>query len=284
MAILTKLRKSNYLTFLFILLLSFTFDVSNVMAQEGEGEEEFYDDEYNEESEDVGDEYDEGYDLYENTVDIDDPDGMYKLDDSTAAMFNQITSMERQNAIMKLKIEQGKLKLDFEKQQAEKKKLAQQQEDEEKNRRIKNEELDRKADEARRKAEQEKQQQELEAEKKRQEAELSLKISEAIKTADLSNPDDVAKLNQLLVLSGGNVEDLKQANSKKNTSVEDKYSIKSIVGAGGNLIANVENLEKKSTIKLSTGSLLDGWLVESIKSSSILLQKDGVKKVMYLNQ
>ncbi|MBD5405405.1 hypothetical protein HDR59_02535 [bacterium] len=255
------------------------------MAQAGDDEEEFYDDEeYDEEFDDVGDEYDEGSDLYENTVDIDDPNGMYKLDDATAAMFNQITSMERQNAIMKLKIEQGKLKLDLEKQQAEKKKLILQQEDEDRTRKIKLEEQDRKAEEARRKAETERQQQDIEAQKKKQEAELNLKISEAISSANLSNPDDVAKLNQLLVLSGGNAESLKQANSKQKTSVEDKYTIKSIVGAGGNLIANVENVEKKSTIKLSTGSLLDGWLVESIKSSSILLQKDGVKKVMYLNQ
>lgn len=284
MTTLNKLRKNNYLTFLFILLLSFTFNVSNVMAQASDGEEEFYDDEYDEEFDDIGDEYDEGSDLYENTVDIDDPDGMYRLDDSTAAMFNQITSMERQNAIMKLKIEQGKLKLDFEKQQAEKRKLALQQEDEERSRKIKIEEQDRKAEEARRKADQEKQQQELEAQKKKQEAELNRKISEAISSADLSNPDDVAKLNQLLVLKGESAENLKQVNSKQNTSIEDKYTIKSIVGAGGNLVANVENIERKSTIKLSTGSLLDGWLVESIKSSSILLQRDGVKKVMYLNQ
>lgn len=278
MTTLIKLKKINYLTFLFILFVSFNFNVANVMAQEAD--EEFYDDEFYDEEEG----YDEGYDLYENTVDIDDPNGMYKLDDITASMFNQITSMERENAIMKLKIEQGKLKLDLEKQEAEKKKLAQQQEDEERTRQLRLEEQERKADAERRKAEEEKEQQLAEAAKKKQEAELNRKINDMINSSDLTNPDDLHALNQLLALAGGNTDALNKSNSRKNQNLEDKYIIKSIVGAGGNLVANVENIDKKSTLKLTNGSLLDGWLVESIKSSSILLKKDGIAKVMYLNQ
>ena len=65
-----------------------------------------------------------GAELYENEEGIDDPDGMYKLDNITAETFQKISNIERENALMKLKIEQEKLKLDLQKQEAEKKKLA----------------------------------------------------------------------------------------------------------------------------------------------------------------
>ncbi len=284
MTTLINLRKKHYLTLLFILFASFTFNARNVMAQAyDDEEEEFYDDEEYEDEEDE-DEYEDGADLYENTVDIDDPNGMYKLDDLTAATFKQITSLERKNALMKLKIEQEKLKLDLKKQEAEKKKLAIQQEDEERTRKLKLEEQERKAAEARRKDEEALAKEKAEREKEQQNAEINRKISELVSTADLSDPENMKMLNQLLALSGGNTDILKNSNTKDKKELEDKFSIKSIVGAGGNLIANVENLEKKSTIKVTKGTILDGWLVESIKSSSILLKKDGIAKVMYLNQ
>ena len=292
MAILNKLNKKNYILFLFMLILSFTFNVANVKAQANDNQDEYYEDdeEYDKSEEDVandedlGNEYDEGSDLYENTVDIDDPNGMYKLDDLTASTFKQITSMERQNAIMKLKIEQGKLKLDLEKQEAEKKKLALNLADEEKARELKREEQERKIEETRKKARELEEKEQEERKKKQQEEELNRKIMDKINSADLTNPDDVQALSQLLSLAGGNTASLQNKNVRKADNIEDKYVIKSSAGAGGNLVANIENIEKKSTFKVRNGSVLDGWLVESVKSSSILLKKDGIAKVMYLNQ
>ena len=301
MTILAKLNKKHtYFLLLFILLSSFTFNVSSVKAQADEEEyyeeeEEVYEDEEMPEEElleeeiiedeNLGEEYNKGSDLYENTVGIEDTDGMYKLDDLTASTFKQITNMERENAIMKLKIEQGKLKLDLKKQEAEKKKLALNLAEEEKNRELRREEQERKLEEARKKARAAEEKEAEEKKKKQQEEELNRKIMEKLNATDLNNPDDVQALTQLLALAGGNTEGLnKNLPARKNDELEDKYLIKSIAGAGGNLVANVENIAKKSTFKIRNGSILDGWLVESIKSSSILLKKNGLSKVMYLNQ
>ncbi len=289
-----KLLNKNSYIFLSLLLTLISFNSNHLKAQEQNQDvytdEEFYDDgEFYEDEEFYEDDpqYQEGSDLYENTEGIDNTDGLYTLDEETANTFKQIISMERDNAIMKLKLEQEKLKLDLQKQEAEKKKLELNLADEERTRKLKMEEQERKAEEARKKAQAEQEKLEAEQLKKQQEEELSRKIMEKINSADFSNPEDIQALNQLLVLSGGDASLLKNNKSsqkEENQEVDNKYAIKSIVGAGGNLIANVENVEKKSTMKVRKGSIIDGWFVESINSSSILLKKDGIAKVMYLNQ
>ncbi|MDR1476555.1 MAG: hypothetical protein LBI17_00295, partial [Rickettsiales bacterium] len=125
---------------------------------------------------------------------------------------------------------------------------------------------------------------------KQRDEELNRTIAEKIKTADLSNPEEIAAITQLMRMTS-NSEGLKElnsisttANAKRETPIEEKYAIKSIAGAGGNLVANVENIEKKTSIRLRVGSELDGWAVDSIKNSSILFKKDGSSKIMYINQ
>ena len=158
------MKNKNIIYVLFTMLaFIFTFNTSAVFAQsQTDNEEEEYSDEGEEyldeedavdEGEDMGDEEfaDEegGAELYENEEGIDDPDGMYKLDNITAETFQKISNIERENALMKLKIEQEKLKLDLQKQEAEKKKLAASIEDDARNRKIKQEEQDRKIEQER---------------------------------------------------------------------------------------------------------------------------------------
>ena len=122
--------------------------------------------------------------------------------------------------------------------------------------------------------------------RKQQEEELQKKLMEKIKSADLSNPEDVASLTQLMTLATGkSVSDLGKGNMKENEEVpfDEKYTVKSIMGAAGNLVANVENTVKKSTFKVRTGSVIDGWFVEDVRGTSVLLKKDGQMKVMNLN-
>lgn len=202
-----------------------------------------------------------------------------------------MTSMERENAIMKLQIEQEKLRIDLEKQRAEKKKVALSLEDDERNRKIKIEDQEKKLTEERRKEKEAQDKVAAEAEKKKQADEVNRVIMEKVKSADLSNPDEVQAINQLMRLAGGSAESVGQLNvsnpgaaARKETPLEERFAIKSIMGAGGNLAANLENKEKGTTVKIRNGSDLDGWTVESIKNSSILLKKDGASKIMYLNQ
>jgi hypothetical protein len=287
-----------------MLLSAFAFAFNTARAQdapadekgiEAEAEEEYLDEELPEEDEEAYEEETfQGSDVYENTSGLDDPDGLYKLDDATAQTFQTMTSMERDNAIMKLKIEQGKLKLDLEKQKAEKRKLAMTLADDEKARELKREEQERKAEQERRKAEEETEKLKAEQDKKKREDAINKQIMEKLQTVDFSNPDEVNAVTQLMAMVPGNDRSLSSLNNnasarsqtqdrKDTATFEDKYGIKAIVGAGGNLVATIENKEKKSTFKVSAGSMIDGWVVESVKSSSVLLRKDGANKVMYLN-
>ena len=156
------IKKQGKYTLLFILMLVsvFTFNTSPVFAQEEEFEEEFIEneevleEELAEDEEFDDDEFDdemESDDLYANEEGIDDPTGMYKLDDITAETFQKISNIERENALMKLRIEQGKLKLDLQKQEAEKKKIEANALEDERQREIKKEEQERKLNQARRK-------------------------------------------------------------------------------------------------------------------------------------
>ena len=291
------IKKQGKYTLLFILMLVsvFTFNTSPVFAQEEEFEEEFIEneevleEELAEDEEFDDDEFDdemESDDLYANEEGIDDPTGMYKLDDITAETFQKISNIERENALMKLRIEQGKLKLDLQKQEAEKKKIEANALEDERQREIKKEEQERKLNQARRKEQEELDKEMAEKKKKQQQEELQKKLMDKINSADLTNPDDVASLTQLMTLATGKtVNDLGKGNmnEKEEIPFDEKYTVKSIMGAAGNLVANVENTVKKTTFKVRTGSVIDGWFVEDVKGTSVLLKKDGQMKVMNLN-
>ncbi len=295
-----NMKNKNIIYVLFTMLaFIFTFNTSAVFAQsQTDNEEEEYSDEGEEyldeedavdEGEDMGDEEfaDEegGAELYENEEGIDDPDGMYKLDNITAETFQKISNIERENALMKLKIEQEKLKLDLQKQEAEKKKLAASIEDDARNRKIKQEEQDRKIEQERRKAEEEKAKSDAERKKKEQEEAVSQQLIDKINSADLSNPDDIKALTSLMSLvTGKKPSDLGAGRiEKEEVSFDDKYRVKSIIGAAGNLVANIENTEKKSTFKVRNGSYIEDWAVQDIKGTSVLLKKGSEVKVMNLN-
>ena len=295
-----NMKNKNIIYVLFTMLaFIFTFNTSAVFAQsQTDNEEEEYSDEGEEyldeedavdEGEDMGDEEfaDEegGAELYENEEGIDDPDGMYKLDNKTAETFQKISNIERENALMKLKIEQEKLKLDLQKQEAEKKKLAASVEDDARNRKIKQEEQDRKIEQERRKAEEEKAKSDAERKKKEQEEAVSQQLIDKINSADLSNPDDIKALTNLMSLvTGKKPSDLGAGRVEKDeVSFDDKYRVKSIIGASGNLVANIENTVKKSTFKVRNGSYIEDWAVQDIKGTSVLLKKGSEVKVMNLN-
>lgn len=294
------MKNKNIIYVLFTMLaFIFTFNTSAVFAQsQTDNEKEEYSDEGEEyldeedavdEGEDMGDEEfaDEegGAELYENEEGIDDPDGMYKLDNITAETFQKISNIERENALMKLKIEQEKLKLDLQKQEAEKKKLAASVEDDARNRKIKQEEQDRKIEQERRKAEEEKAKSDAERKKKEQEEAVSQQLIDKINSADLSNPDDIKALTNLMSLvTGKKPSDLGAGRVEKDeVSFDDKYRVKSIIGASGNLVANIENTVKKSTFKVRNGSYIEDWAVQDIKGTSVLLKKGSEVKVMNLN-
>jgi len=292
-----KQKSNKNKILLLLIMLSFTFNFSSVKAfaqSESEEEEEYIEDEESAENEDgeeelSDEEFEEGYgsdELYENEEGLDDPDKMYKLDDITAATFQKISNIERENALMKLKIEQEKLKLDLERQKAEKKRIAANVEEDARQRKINRQEQERKlAEEIKmQKAQEEK---DIEEKKKKdREEEINKKLLDKINDADLSNPEDVKALTTLMSLSTGKTVGTALGagvTQKEEVPFDEKYTVKSIIGAGGNLIANIENATKKTTFKVRTGSVIDGWVVDDIKGTSVLLKKGSEIKVMNLN-
>ena len=296
-------NKNKILLLLIMLSFAFNFNSVKAFAQSESDEEEYIEDEENDvdtdtdtdsedetENEELSDEeFEEGYgsdELYENQEGLDDPNNMYKLDDITANTFQQISNIERENALMKLKIEQEKLRLDLEKQKAEKKKIAANVEEDARQRKIKQQEQERKLAEEIKKQKIQEEKDAEEKKKKDREDEINKKLLDKLNSADLSNPEDVKALTTLMSLSTGKTIGTALGagvTQKEEVPIEEKYSVKSIIGAGGNLIANIENIAKKSTFKVKKGSLVDDWLVEDIKGTSVLLKKGSSVKVMNLN-
>jgi hypothetical protein len=283
-------------------------------AQEYEDEEEEYEDEEDEDYSEVEDEYNAAEavadadmvesisaiestsrtDISENADGLGD-DPLFKLDSPAAKTFEKMTTMERENAIMKIQIEQEKLKLDLKKQLAEKKKVELALEDEESNRALKKNEARRKQREAERKFKEEEEEAVKKAEQKRKEDEINQKILERVSSADFSNPEQLANIAQLMSMTPGGAPAGLNAllagrgaggDSKVAAGMlgfDKKYVIKSIVGAGGNMTANVENVETKAMSRLKKGSTLDGWTVDSITRANILFKQGDQEKIMNLN-
>jgi chemotaxis protein histidine kinase CheA len=233
-------------------------------------------------------------DMSENTAGLE-SDPLYKLDSPTAKTFEKMTTMERENAVMKLQIEQEKLKLDLKKQLAEKKKVELALEDEEANRALKKNEAKRKQREAERKFKEEEEEAVKKSEQKKKEDEINQKILERVSSADFSNPEQLANIAQLMSMTPGGAPAglnalLAGRGSGGDSKIapgmlgfDKKYVIKSIVGAGGSMTANVENVENKTVSRLRAGSALDGWTVDSITRTSILFKQGDQEKTMSLN-
>ena len=311
------MKKEKNLLVILLALIAFTFTTvgySSVVMAQDEDEEEFEDTENDdeEEDEDLEDAGNSGSDLFENEEGIEDEDGLYKLDGITAETFQKISNMERQNTLMKLKFEQGKLKYDLEKQANERKKLAANLVEEERNREIKREEAERKRRQERMKDEQEEEKQRQEREKlmkeeeaarkkAEQEAAISQELVDKIKSADLSNPDDIVALTQLMSLATGKQADFNGLGKsvpkevsrsgkswgvkKEEIPLEQKYEVKAIMGVAGKMVATIKYTEeeKTRTFKVKVGSVIEGWSVVDIKGSSVLLKRDNEIKVLSLN-
>ncbi|MDR0367034.1 MAG: hypothetical protein LBH41_00460 [Rickettsiales bacterium] len=230
----------------------------------------------------------QGVDLYENSEGVDEEGGLFKLDADAAETFKTMTAMERANALMKLKIEQEKLSLDLEKQRAEKKKIAISLQEAENVRRKKEEEASLAAAAAEAKLQKEQDAAAAEEEEKRQKADLNRQILAKVQAADLNDPDQLNAVAQLMALSPTASPDAAEALSSlkskpQGKSFEDKYALKSIIGAGGSLSANIENKEKSATTRVKKGSFIEDWTVEGITASSVLLKKGDQSKIMSLN-
>ena len=311
-----NINKNKLMLLLIMFSFVFAFNTNSVFAQNADDKEEYIEEEENiadESAEENGDtdvdveeesdteednggdeeisdeEFEEGYgseELYANEEGLDDPNNMYKLDDIAASTFQQISNIERENALMKLKIEQGKLKLDLEKQKAEKKKITASVEEDARQRKIKQQEQKRKLTEEIRKQKQQEEKDEEERKKKSRDAEINQKLLDKLDSADFSNPEDVKALTTLMSLSTGKPVDkvLGSGNMQKDeVSFDDKYAVKSIMGAAGNMIANIENIAKKTTFKVKVGSIIDQWVVADIRGTSVLLKRGDEIKVMNLN-
>ena len=272
------------------LIFSFAFNTYSMPVFAQDDMEEYDENDENDEylDENIDPEEDSNnIDLYENEEGVEDSDGLYKFNEITAETFKQISNIEKENTLMKLELERGKLKMDLEKQKAEKKKIALSFEDEQRKRMIEQEEENRTLAELRRKQKKADEEAAAEEKAKKQKEEMNKKLLDKINSADLSNPDDIKALTQLYILTTGKELNIKtedkRENEKPEVPLEERFAVKSVMGAAGNLIANIENLEKKTTFKVRVGGYLDNWLVKDIKGTSVLLRRDGNIKILNLN-
>ena len=228
--------------------------------------------------------------LYDNEKGLE-GDKMYKLDSVTADTFQKISNIEKENVLMKLKIEQEKLKLEIEKQEIEKRRLKSNELDLERQRKIKIEEQERKLALEKKKTDEEVARIEAEKQEKIKQETLNKQIMDKINSADMSNSEDVKYLTQLLSMANNGKQgfsDLGSGRSKyeqdeKEVPFEEKYKLRSIIGAGGKLTANIQNLQKNISFKVKQGSFIDDWSVTDIKGTSVLLQNGKKRKVLSLN-
>ncbi len=229
-------------------------------------------------------------DIYENEKGLEDSGDMYKLDKMTADTFQKISNIERENILMKLKLEQQKLKLDLEKQEVEKRKLKNREIDEDRQRKIKIEEEERKLAQEKKKTELEQEKLDADKKAKQQQEELQNQIKEKIASADLTDPKAIKSLQALVASVGGKPLDLgagrigaRGDDDSSYSSFEDRYKLKSIIGAAGKMSANIENTSKGNTFKVQQGSRIEEWLVEDIKGTSILLKNGAKTKILNIN-
>ncbi|MDR1009437.1 MAG: hypothetical protein LBL52_04265 [Rickettsiales bacterium] len=231
----------------------------------------------------------DGVDIYDNTAGVSEENGLFKLDGPAADTFKTMTAMERANALMKLKIEQERLALDLERQRAEKKKVALSLEEAERNRAKKDEEAALASAAAEAKLAREEEEAAAVADKRKRDEELNKQIIARVAQANLSDPDQLNAVAQLMALAPGSnaneeaIAGLKAAGSNRQMSFDERYALKSIVGAGGNLSANIEDKEKKTATRVKKGSMLGDWVVESVTGTSVLLKKGETSKIMNLN-
>ncbi len=281
-----KTNKNFIYILLMLLSVSITFNSTMVMADDD-------DDEGIEDTTETlsENENSSASNIKDNEKGLENAGDMYKLDNITAENFQKISNIERENTLIKLKIEQEKLKLEFERQEVEKRKLKSNEKDEERQRKIKAEEQERKLAQEKKRTEDENRRQEEERKVREEKENLNRELMEKIKSANMSNSKDVKQLTALLAtMSGKQLSDLGSFRvSGDNTSeerpeaFEDKYKLRSIIGSGGELTANVENLKRNTTFKVKKDSLIDEWLVIDIRGSSIVLKSGTKTKVLSIN-
>jgi hypothetical protein len=140
-----------------------------------------------------------------------------------------------------------------------------------------------------------------EVDRKQQENELNRRILERISSADLSDPNQVSAIAQLLAFAPGATTTLPavvrdqltvnrpmarvdfdddDSDSAKNLST--RFTIRSIVGAGGQFTANMENNESRSVVRLRRGSNLEGWSVSNVTRDAVILGRDGEIQTIYM--
>lgn len=303
-----SMKKNNWLLVLLILIASGIIAPRAVFAQEYDYSDDDYGDEDEDNDEDGDDDSSEYYaeddsygavgNLEDNAIGISNPDGRFTLAASPAALFKKMAEMERENAIMKLKIEREKLNLDLKRQRAEMKKvgLSLQEEEAARARRAAEDAFLAEEEVLRRQLEADRQQAEIA--RQQQENELNRRILDKITNADLSDPDQVSAVAQLLAFAPGATTTLPavvrdQLSAGRGAraaapepeipeTLESKFTIRSIVGAGGKFTANLENKSTAAVVRLRQGSNLEGWTVASVNKDSVVLRREGDTQIIYM--
>ena len=244
--------------------------------------------------------------LEDATVGINNRDGRFSLAATPAALFMQIAEMERDNAIMRLRIERERLNLDLERQRAEMQQvgLALEEERAARARRIAEEEAIAEEEIWMRQIEAERAPAEID--RQQQENELNRRVLDRITSADLSDPAQVSAIAQLLAFAPGAATTLPaavrdQIISTRDARVErdyepempapaprpvgfdERFTIRSIAGAGGRFTANVENNDTSATMRLRQGSNLEGWMVSDITRSAVVFRRGAEMQILHMN-
>ncbi|MCL2439454.1 MAG: hypothetical protein FWD15_02985 [Alphaproteobacteria bacterium] len=246
------------------------------------GDDDYWDDD-DYEDDDFGDGFE--LNLEENEQGLNDTIGLFRLDPNASTSFKTMSAIERRNALVKLQIEQEKLDLDLARQRAERRRID--REAAAAQRKIDQQEAEEEFAFAAAEAELIRQEEEAFAaiEKRRKEAALNETLMERLQGADLNNPDEVKQLTQLMALMpGANVSVLNQLNTAQaqanvqaqvnDTPPNQRFRLRSIMGAGNNMMANIENTSNASSRRIKKGDDIDGWIVETISSSAVVFRKD----------
>ena len=282
------MREKKNIFYILILLFTMNFSLQTKIVYANDNEDVIEDTEETSENEETENSTGNS-NVYDNEKGLEDAGDMYKLDKMTADTFQKISNIERENILMKLKIEQQKLKLDLEKQEVEKRKLKNREIDDERQRKIRIEEEERKLAQEKKKTELEQERLNEEKKAKEKQEELQNQIKEKLASADLTDPAAIKGLKSLMASIGGKSVDLGAGRIGGNndadsySSFEDRYKLKSIIGAAGKMSANIENTAKGSTFKVSQGSRIEEWVVEDIKGTSILLKNGAKTKILNIN-
>lgn len=295
-------------SFLLALIAAFALALvpAPARAQEFSDDDEFYEEDSSEDEEDDEEGEDDGdrasmaasTDIRKNSEGVDNPDGRFTISAAPAALFQKMMEMERDNALMELQIKREKLTLDLERQRAEKEKVKLSLQDEENARKRKAAEENMIVEDERMRRQAENAKIQAELKKQQSEDELNRSLMAKIAAADMSDPNQVSAVAQLLAMTPGAAASMpamvrdqvaasraskSDKSAEESEDVADKYIIRSIVGSGGNYTANMEtNDSKRTAFRVKKGSKLDSWGVMGVAKDSVLISRDGETKTLYM--